>query len=169
LKGAEHASQTQSNGLSELTTRSLRFGIELALFSRSFNLAPTGGHLSLFGVIGANMGSEFFVALRLEVAHHFIESCADGRTGGFEPPATFGAAKTPKTLLLNPYQLPAHGRPNRTGANLDGLSGVLHTWKKFVRGMSEFRAWFEEKRNRFKRWSRLCESPCWRIALVSPM
>jgi hypothetical protein len=27
---------------------------------------------------------------------------------GFEPPATFGATKTPKTLLLNPYQLPAH-------------------------------------------------------------
>jgi len=63
-----------------------------------------------FGVIGANMGSKLFVALQLEVAHHFIERCAGGRARRFEPPATFRATKTPKTLLLNPYQLPAHGR-----------------------------------------------------------
>jgi len=60
-------------------------------------------------VIGANMGCKLFVALRLEVAHHFIERFADGRTRRFEPPATFGATKTPKTLLLKPYELPAHG------------------------------------------------------------
>jgi len=56
------------------------------------------------------MGGKLFVALQLEVAHHFIERCAGGRTRRFEPPATFGATKTPKTLLLNPYQRPAHGR-----------------------------------------------------------
>src|ERR1700675_588930 len=65
---------------------------------------------SSFGVIGASMGCKLFVALQLEVAHHFIEGCAGRRTGGFEPPATLGATKTPKTLLLNPYQHPAHGR-----------------------------------------------------------
>jgi hypothetical protein len=64
----------------------------------------------LFGVIGANMGRKLFVALRLEVAHHFIEGCAGGHIKRIESPSTLGAAKTPKTLLLNPYQLPAHGR-----------------------------------------------------------
>jgi hypothetical protein len=62
------------------------------------------------GVIGANMQCELFVALQLKVAHHFIERCPGERTRRFEPPATFGATKTSKTLLLNPYQLPAHGR-----------------------------------------------------------
>jgi hypothetical protein len=127
------------------------------------------------------MGCKLFVALQLEVAHQFIERFAGGRTRGFEPPATFGATKTLKTLLLNPYQLPAHGhlcrcaptstrllsrdetfwfaikrllsqrrpadcskknvtRSGRGGrcikrwakftwANLDGLSGILHTGK----------------------------------------
>jgi len=60
-------------------------------------------------VISASMGGELLVALQLEVAHHFIERCAGGRTRRFEPPTTFGATKTTKTLLLNPYQLPAHG------------------------------------------------------------
>ena len=69
-----------------------------------------------FAVIGANMRCELFVAQQLEVAHHFIERCAGGRTRRFEPPATFGATKTPKTLLLNPCQLPAHGRPCRCAA-----------------------------------------------------
>lgn len=60
-------------------------------------------------VNGANMQPKLSVALQLEVPHHFIERFAGGRTGRFEPPATFGATKTPKTLLLNPYQLPTHG------------------------------------------------------------
>src|ERR1019366_9797962 len=55
------------------------------------------------------MGCKLFVALQLEVAHHFVERLA-GRTTGFEPPATFRATKTPKTHFINPYQLPAHGR-----------------------------------------------------------
>jgi hypothetical protein len=61
-------------------------------------------------VIGANMQGKLFVALQLKVPHHFIEGCAGERTRRLEPPPTFGATKTPKTLLLNPYQLPAHGR-----------------------------------------------------------
>ena len=69
-------------------------------------------------VIGANMQCKRFVALQLEVAHHFIERCAGGLTGGFEPPATFGTTKTPKTLLVNPYQLPAHGRLCRCAPTL---------------------------------------------------
>ena len=53
--------------------------------------------------------SKLLVALQLEVAHHFIERCAGRRSRGLEPPATFGATKTPKPRLLNPYQLSAHG------------------------------------------------------------
>jgi hypothetical protein len=60
-------------------------------------------------VIGANMQCKLSVALQLEVAHHFIERCAGERSRRFELPATFGATKTPKTRLLNPHQLPAHG------------------------------------------------------------
>jgi hypothetical protein len=82
------------------------------------------------GVIGANMGCEFFVALQLEVAHHFIERFADGRTRRFEAPATFGTSKASKTLLLGPYQLPAHDRlrrsaPNETFEGQPKLSWVL--------------------------------------------
>jgi hypothetical protein len=68
------------------------------------------------GMIGANMQCELSVALQLEVAHHFVERCADGRSRRLEPPATFGATKTPKTLLLNPHQLPPHGGVNLTEA-----------------------------------------------------
>ena len=64
----------------------------------------------LLGVMGANMGGKLLVALQLEVAHHFIERCAGGCPRRPESPATFGATKTAKTFLLNPYQLPAHGR-----------------------------------------------------------
>jgi hypothetical protein len=65
--------------------------------------------VGLLGVIGANMGCKLFVALRLEVAHHFIEGTAGWRSRSFKPPATFGTTETPKTLLLNPHQLPPHG------------------------------------------------------------
>jgi hypothetical protein len=60
-------------------------------------------------VIGANMQRKLFVALQLEVAHHFVERGAGRRTRRFEAPATFGATKPPKTLLVNPHQFPAHG------------------------------------------------------------
>src|SRR5450755_4351594 len=62
-----------------------------------------------FGEIGADMGFKFFVALQLEVMHHFIERCAGGQARRFEPPSTFGATETSKAFLVNPYQLPAHG------------------------------------------------------------
>ena len=64
-------------------------------------------------MIGANMRCKRFVALQFEVAHHFFERCADGRTRRMEPPATFGATKTPKARLFYPYQFPAHGDPRR--------------------------------------------------------
>jgi hypothetical protein len=54
-------------------------------------------------VIGANMGCKLFVALQLEVAHHFIERCA-GVTRRFKSPAAFGATKTPKTFFVDPYK-----------------------------------------------------------------
>jgi hypothetical protein len=60
-------------------------------------------------MIGANVQCKLFVALQLEVVHHFIERWADGRSSGDETPVTFRATKTPKPLLLNPDQLPAHG------------------------------------------------------------
>jgi hypothetical protein len=75
----------------------------------------------LVGVIGANMELEFFVALQLEVAHHFVEGSAEGDTRGFESPSTLGATETAKMLLLNPYQLTVHGRlcrRARTGSRL---------------------------------------------------
>jgi len=56
------------------------------------------------------MGRKFLVPLQLEVAQHFREGRAGGRSGRFEPPAAFGATKTPKTLRIDPYHLPAHGR-----------------------------------------------------------
>jgi hypothetical protein len=77
-------------------------------------------------MIGASVGFELPVAFRLEVAHHFTETCAVGRAGGFEPPVTSGAAKAAETLLLNPCQLPRHEGAQLTGTNPDGLSGVLH-------------------------------------------
>src|ERR1700730_6436551 len=56
------------------------------------------------------MGCKLLVPLPLEVAQHFIERWAGGRSRRLEPPVTFGATKTPKTLFLNPYQLPVHSR-----------------------------------------------------------
>jgi hypothetical protein len=56
------------------------------------------------------MRCKHFVTQQLEVAHHFIERCAGGRARRFKAPATLGATKTPKTVLLNPYQFPPHGR-----------------------------------------------------------
>jgi hypothetical protein len=61
-------------------------------------------------VIGANMGCKLFVALQLEVPHHFIEGFTRGRSRRIKPPGAFRATKTEKTLLINPYQPPAHGR-----------------------------------------------------------
>lgn len=75
-------------------------------------------------VFGANMGFELFVAQQLEVAPHFIERIASGTTGGCEPPSTFGATKTLKTLQLNPYQLPAHGCLGRANEYERAVIGV---------------------------------------------
>jgi len=64
------------------------------------------------------MRCKLFVPLQLEVAHQVIERCASGRARGFEPPATFGATKTPKPLFLNPHQFPTHGRHSRCAPTL---------------------------------------------------
>ena len=69
---------------------------------------------NLFGVIGANMGGKLFVEPQPEVELHFFERCAGGRIRSFEPPATFGATKPPKTRLLDPYHVPPHGRLGRS-------------------------------------------------------
>jgi hypothetical protein len=73
------------------------------------------------------MGRKLFVALQLEVSHHFTERRAGRRSSWLEPPATFRTTKTPKTLLLNPHQLPAHGGQILQAANSVGLSGILRT------------------------------------------
>jgi hypothetical protein len=78
-----------------------------------------GGYLNLLGVIGATMGRKLLVALQLEVSHHFIERRASRRSSRLEPPATFRTTKTPKALLLNPYQLPAHGGQILQAADLE--------------------------------------------------
>ena len=60
------------------------------------------------------MGRKLFVALQPKVVLHFFERCAGWRIRRFEPPATFGATKTPKTGLLDPFQLPPHGHLGRS-------------------------------------------------------
>jgi hypothetical protein len=69
---------------------------------------------NLLGVIGANMGRKLFVELQPEAELHFLERCAGGRIRRFEPPATFGATKPPKTRLLDPHHLPPHGHLGRS-------------------------------------------------------
>jgi hypothetical protein len=59
------------------------------------------------------MGRKLFVALQPESVLHFFERYAGGRIERIEPPVAFGAAKTPETRLLNPYQPPAHERLGR--------------------------------------------------------
>jgi hypothetical protein len=88
-------------------------------------------------VIGANMHCKLFVALQLEVAHHFIERHARRRTRRSEPPATFGATKTPKPLLLNPHQLPAHGFQCRCAPK---FSDRMPWYPLAVKGRSPFAA-----------------------------
>jgi hypothetical protein len=57
-----------------------------------------------------------------------------------EPPATFGATKTPKTLLLNPYQLPAHGeRILQAPIWIVCRASYIH-WGIFVSEHGRFRA-----------------------------
>ena len=49
---------------------------------------------------------------------------------GFEPPATFGATKTPKTRLFNPNQCPAHGRLWHCAPTLsDRMPGIRLSFK----------------------------------------
>jgi len=87
-------------------------------------------------VIGANMQVKLFVALQLEVAHHFIERCSGRRSSRSEAPATFRTTKTPKPLLLNPYQLPAHGLFSRCAPTLSDCRkpSPFWAWRKNASG-----------------------------------
>jgi hypothetical protein len=113
---AKHPHFTNYRVVSEIWFRKLgplelvEHGLAPMREQRQIIFIRAGGYLTLFGVIGANMGCKLFVTLQLEVAHHVIERCAGGSISRFKTPATFGATKTPKKRLLNPYQLSAHGR-----------------------------------------------------------
>jgi hypothetical protein len=65
-------------------------------------------------VIGANMGWKLFVALQLDVPHHFIKGIAGGRARRVEQPSAFGATVTPKTASVDPYKLARHS-PTKVG------------------------------------------------------
>jgi hypothetical protein len=51
------------------------------------------------------MGCKLFVALQLEVPHHFIERSTRGRSRRMKPPGAFRASKTVKTRFFDPYKL----------------------------------------------------------------
>lgn len=59
-------------------------------------------------VIGANMGCKLFVALQLEVSHHFIERFTRGRGRRIKPPGAIRASKTAKTVFFDPYKRAWH-------------------------------------------------------------
>jgi hypothetical protein len=59
-------------------------------------------------VIGANMGCKLFVALQLEVPHHFIKRFTRGPGRRIKPPAAFRASKTVKAPFFDPYKLARH-------------------------------------------------------------
>jgi len=56
-------------------------------------------------VIGADMQRKLLVALRLKVPHRFIERLASWRAGRVKDPGTFGATRTPKKVMFDPYEL----------------------------------------------------------------
>jgi len=59
-------------------------------------------------VIGAKMGCKLFVALQLEVPHHFIETFTRGHRRRIKPPGAFRASKTTKALFFDPYNIAGH-------------------------------------------------------------
>jgi hypothetical protein len=54
------------------------------------------------------MGCKLFVALQLEVPHHFIEGFTRGRCRRMKPPGAFRASKTAKTVFFDPYKRAWH-------------------------------------------------------------
>lgn len=56
------------------------------------------------------MRRKLFVALRLKVPHHCIESLADRRIIWVEDPCTLGAGPTALSRLVYPHKLAPHGR-----------------------------------------------------------
>jgi hypothetical protein len=109
--------------------------------------------LLALAVIGANMQCKLPVALRLEVAHHFIEGFASGRTRSVEDPDTFGATKTPKSLLFNPYQLPTHGPPCRCAPTSAGLPSRDETFYCLIAAENRHPVWAWRKMSE-KGWAK---------------
>jgi len=54
------------------------------------------------------MRYKLFVALQLEVPHHFIERFTRGRSRRIKPQGAFRASKTAKTRLFDAYKLAGH-------------------------------------------------------------
>jgi hypothetical protein len=142
----------KQNQRTRCVKRLLRAGRRFELFGVLVPGALVPGVLGSW-VIGAGMQCKLLVALPLEIFHRFVERLARGRARSVENPGAFGATPTPKTPLFDPYQLPSHGTPRLprpqalrgaqfTCANLDGLSGILHTWKILPR-VRPISAWFE--------------------------
>jgi hypothetical protein len=66
------------------------------------------------------MGCKLFVALQLEIPHHFIERFARGRGRRIKPPRAFRASKTAKTPFFDPHKLAGHP-PIKVGLRQSGL------------------------------------------------
>jgi hypothetical protein len=59
-------------------------------------------------VIGANMGSELFVALVFIVHLHIVNGFVNDRPERFECPCAFRASPALKILAFDPYQFATH-------------------------------------------------------------
>ena len=66
------------------------------------------GRYSGTWVIRANMRGKLFVALQLEVLHHFIKRITSGRARRVKHPSTFRATKTPKKFPIDPHKPAEH-------------------------------------------------------------
>jgi hypothetical protein len=116
LNPASEGSKAPS--LSLQTAERLGWGAPSKILARERLDTYSGFVIRARWVVGAHVQGKLFVAQQLEVAHHFIERCSCGRTRRREPPATFGATKTSKTRVLNPFQLPFHSRRFRCAPTL---------------------------------------------------
>jgi len=114
------------------------------LFYRGLNRLPTircdldHSELAFLGswVIGADMQPKLFVALQLEIARHFIDRRA-GEWTRLKLPLAFGTTKTPKILLLDPFQLPVHGCLSCCGVAKDAFrTGVVYM-RQFGRSVGQ--------------------------------
>ena len=59
-------------------------------------------------MVGANMGSELFVALVFIVHLHIVNGFVDDRPERFECPYAFRASPALKSMAIDPYQFAMH-------------------------------------------------------------